>query len=66
MGQLQLHDWRAYLHLQEVHYNQHGLLLLQGQGIYRLADRWCVPDSAPGPCSPTPATASTCVTLCTL
>lgn len=28
------------LHLQEVHYNQHGLLLLQGQGIYRLADKW--------------------------
>lgn len=26
--------------LQEVHYNQHGLLLLQGQGIYRLADQW--------------------------
>ena len=28
------------LMLQEVHYNQHGLLLLQGQGIYRLADKW--------------------------
>ena len=27
--------------LQEVHYNQHGLLLLQGQGIYRLGDKWC-------------------------
>lgn len=27
--------------LQELHYNQHGLLLLQGQGIYRLADNWC-------------------------
>ena len=26
--------------LQEVHYNQHGLLLLEGQGIYRLADKW--------------------------
>ena len=26
--------------LQEIHYNQHGLLLLQGQGIYRLADSW--------------------------
>lgn len=25
---------------QEVHYNQHGLLLLQGQGIYRLGDSW--------------------------
>jgi len=29
------------LHVQEVHYNQHGLVLLAGQGIYRLADRWC-------------------------
>ena len=26
--------------LQEVHYNQHGLLLLQGQGIYRLGSQW--------------------------
>lgn len=26
--------------LQEIHYNQHGLLLLQGQGIYRLANNW--------------------------
>ena len=26
--------------LQEIHYNQHGLLLLQGQGIYRLANKW--------------------------
>ena len=26
--------------LQEVHYNQHGLLMLQGQGIYRLGDKW--------------------------
>lgn len=25
---------------QEVHYNQHGLLLLQGQGIYRLGNNW--------------------------
>ena len=25
---------------QEVHYNQHGLLMLQGQGIYRLGDKW--------------------------
>ena len=23
-----------------MHYNQHGLLLVQGQGIYRLADKW--------------------------
>ena len=29
-----------YLNVKEVHYNQHGLLLVQGQGIYRLADRW--------------------------
>ncbi|KAL0051945.1 hypothetical protein WJX82_005133 [Trebouxia sp. C0006] len=29
-----------YLYVKEVHYNQHGLLLLQGQGIYRLADQW--------------------------
>jgi glyoxylate utilization-related uncharacterized protein len=28
------------LSAQEVHYNQHGLLLLQGKGIYRLADKW--------------------------
>ncbi|GJN13257.1 hypothetical protein PR202_ga31609 [Eleusine coracana subsp. coracana] len=25
---------------EEVHYNQHGLLLLEGQGIYRLGDNW--------------------------
>ncbi|CAF2072715.1 hypothetical protein Bca52824_087908 [Brassica carinata] len=25
---------------QEVHYNQHGLLLLEGQGLYRLGDNW--------------------------
>ena len=29
-----------YLLVKEVHYNQHGLLLLEGQGIYRLADKW--------------------------
>jgi (S)-ureidoglycine aminohydrolase len=29
-----------HLKVHEVHYNQHGLLLLQGQGIYRLADDW--------------------------
>lgn len=34
--------------LQEVHYNQHGLVLLAGQGIYRLADRWCVSIAATG------------------
>ncbi|KAK9790343.1 hypothetical protein WJX73_006610 [Symbiochloris irregularis] len=28
------------LYVKEVHYNQHGLLLLQGQGIYRLGDSW--------------------------
>jgi len=29
-----------HLNVKEVHYNQHGLLLLQGKGIYRLADNW--------------------------
>jgi (S)-ureidoglycine aminohydrolase len=29
-----------YLYVKEIHYNQHGLLLLQGQGIYRLGDKW--------------------------
>lgn len=29
-----------YLNVKEVHYNQHGLLLLEGRGIYRLADSW--------------------------
>ncbi|CAM6045683.1 unnamed protein product [Sphagnum compactum] len=29
-----------FLNVKEVHYNQHGLLLLEGQGIYRLADKW--------------------------
>lgn len=29
-----------YLNVKEVHYNQHGLLLAAGQGIYRLADEW--------------------------
>ena len=29
--------------LQEIHYNQHGLLLLQGKGIYRLANKWWAP-----------------------
>uniref|UniRef100_A0A0E0LKW1 (S)-ureidoglycine aminohydrolase n=1 Tax=Oryza punctata TaxID=4537 RepID=A0A0E0LKW1_ORYPU len=29
-----------YLSVKEVHYNQHGLLLLEGQGIYRLGDSW--------------------------
>uniref|UniRef100_A0A7N1A774 Cupin type-2 domain-containing protein n=1 Tax=Kalanchoe fedtschenkoi TaxID=63787 RepID=A0A7N1A774_KALFE len=29
-----------YLNVKEVHYNQHGLLLLEGQGIYRLGDNW--------------------------
>ncbi|KAG0453080.1 hypothetical protein HPP92_025744 [Vanilla planifolia] len=29
-----------YLNIKEVHYNQHGLLLLEGQGIYRLGDNW--------------------------
>ena len=30
-----------FLTVKEVHYNQHGLLLLEGQGVYRLADKWC-------------------------
>ena len=30
-----------FLTVKEVHFNQHGLLLLEGQGIYRLADKWC-------------------------
>ena len=29
-----------HLNVKEVHYNQHGLLLLSGKGIYRLADQW--------------------------
>lgn len=29
-----------YLNVKEVHYNQHGLLLLAGKGIYRLGDNW--------------------------
>lgn len=35
-------DFKAgeYLWVKEVHYNQHGLLMLEGKGIYRLADKW--------------------------
>ncbi|KAJ9173308.1 hypothetical protein P3X46_016459 [Hevea brasiliensis] len=29
-----------FLNVKEVHYNQHGLLLLEGNGIYRLGDSW--------------------------
>ncbi|KAL2903110.1 (S)-ureidoglycine aminohydrolase [Bienertia sinuspersici] len=29
-----------FLNVKEVHYNQHGLLLLEGQGIYRLGNSW--------------------------
>ncbi|KAM1034281.1 hypothetical protein ACFX2J_037521 [Malus domestica] len=29
-----------YLNVKEVHDNQHGLLLLEGQDIYRLGDSW--------------------------
>eukprot|EP00850_Spirogloea_muscicola_P000874 SM000003S11119 [mRNA] locus=s3:992234:994091:- [translate_table: standard] len=29
-----------YLNVKEVHYNQHGLLLLEGRGIYRLDNQW--------------------------
>jgi (S)-ureidoglycine aminohydrolase len=30
----------AHLIVHEVHYNTHGLVMLQGQGIYRLGDDW--------------------------
>ena len=30
-----------FLTVKEVHFNQHGLLLLEGQGVYRLGDKWC-------------------------
>eukprot|EP00271_Cylindrocystis_brebissonii_P009149 TRINITY_DN23827_c0_g1_i1.p1 TRINITY_DN23827_c0_g1~~TRINITY_DN23827_c0_g1_i1.p1 ORF type:complete len:327 (-),score=29.12 TRINITY_DN23827_c0_g1_i1:251-1231(-) len=29
-----------FLHVKEVHFNQHGLVMLEGQGIYRLSDKW--------------------------
>ncbi|XP_073280676.1 (S)-ureidoglycine aminohydrolase-like isoform X2 [Primulina huaijiensis] len=29
-----------FLNVKEVHYNQHGLLILEGQGIYRLGNSW--------------------------
>lgn len=29
-----------HLHVREVHYNQHGLLLMHGKGIYRLGNEW--------------------------
>lgn len=29
-----------HLNVKEVHYNQHGLLLLAGKGIYRLGQDW--------------------------
>lgn len=29
-----------HLNVKEVHYNQHGLLLLQGKGIYRCGEGW--------------------------
>ncbi|KAL6763270.1 RmlC-like cupin domain-containing protein [Haematococcus lacustris] len=29
-----------HLNVKEIHYNQHGLMLLEGKGIYRLADNW--------------------------
>ena len=30
-----------YLHCNEMHYNQHGMLMLEGQGVYRLRDdKW--------------------------
>jgi glyoxylate utilization-related uncharacterized protein len=29
-----------YLYVKEIHYNQHGLMLLEGKGVYRLNDSW--------------------------
>ncbi|XP_073154312.1 (S)-ureidoglycine aminohydrolase [Henckelia pumila] len=29
-----------FLNVKEVHYNQHGLLILEGQGVYRLGNSW--------------------------
>ena len=29
-----------HLNVKEVHYNQHGLMLLAGKGVYRLGDEW--------------------------
>mmetsp|Transcript_27772 Transcript_27772/g.94783 ORF Transcript_27772/g.94783 Transcript_27772/m.94783 type:complete len:80 (+) Transcript_27772:803-1042(+) len=29
-----------YLNVKELHYNQHGLFLAEGQGVYRLGERW--------------------------
>lgn len=29
-----------FLNVKEIHYNQHGLLMLEGRGIYRLGDNW--------------------------
>ncbi|KAM7491156.1 hypothetical protein LguiA_034077 [Lonicera macranthoides] len=29
-----------FLNVKEVHYNQHGMLILEGQGVYRLGDSW--------------------------
>jgi len=28
------------LYKQEVHYNQHGMMILEGKGIQRLGDKW--------------------------
>ncbi|CAK9173319.1 unnamed protein product [Ilex paraguariensis] len=32
-----------FLNVKEVHYNEHGLLLLGGQGVYRPGDSCCIP-----------------------
>ena len=29
-----------HLYVKEIHYNQHGLMLLEGKGVYRLGDDW--------------------------
>ena len=41
-----------FLTVKEVHFNQHGLLLLEGQGIYRLGDKWCALSCGLGAAAP--------------
>ncbi|KAK3023230.1 hypothetical protein RJ639_043342 [Escallonia herrerae] len=42
LANMQIMDFQPgeFLSVKEVHYNQHGLLLLEGQGVYRLGDSW--------------------------
>lgn len=37
-----MQDFRPgdHLNVKEVHYNQHGMMMLSGKGIYRLGDEW--------------------------